>query len=122
MRLRLTDNSNCMDLGFDIAFQDLYERDGLLRVDAAFAEFLEPALRERLHKARAAPPATKDESELLIALAPHLEDFLAKLFGIEREAAALAARHNELAPLWSVKRQFVQRRAMHKVKAEDARP
>ena len=51
-----------------------------------------------------------------------LEDFLARLFGIESEAQALAARHNELAPLYSVKRLFVQRRAVHKVKPEDASP
>ncbi|HUK04087.1 MAG TPA: FAD-dependent oxidoreductase, partial [Burkholderiales bacterium] len=43
-------------------------------------------------------------------------------FGIEAEAQALAARHNELAPLYSVKRLFVQRRALHKVKPGEASP
>ncbi len=108
-----------MQLGFDIRFSDLYEREGLLRVDAAFLAYLgeaDAALRERLLAARAAPPPAKSESELLVALAPHAEDFLARLFRIEREARALAARHNELAPLYEVKRQFVQRRAVHKVK------
>src|SRR5215510_12157027 len=114
-----------MTLGFGIQFGDLYDRAGLLRVDVAFREFLagaDAALAERLAAARSRPPATKEESDLLIALAPHVEDFLAKLFGIEAEARALAARHNELAPLWAVKRQFVQRRALHKVKPEDATP
>jgi hypothetical protein len=73
-------------------------------------------------QARANPLSGKTESELLVLLAPHVEDFIAKLFGIETEAMALAARHNELAPLWSVKRLFVQRRALHKVKPEDASP
>ena len=68
------------------------------------------------------PPAGREESDLLVALAPHVEDFLARLFGIEAEAQALAERHNELAPLYSVKRLFVQRRALHKVKPEDAKP
>ncbi len=89
-------------------------------MDAAFLSFLEPALQKRLLEARSNPLEGKAESELLIALAPHLEDFIAKLFGIEAEAQALAARHNELAPLYSVKRLFVQRRALHKVKPEDA--
>jgi NADPH-dependent glutamate synthase beta subunit-like oxidoreductase len=114
-----------MKLAFDLRFEDLYEREGLLRVDAAFLGFLgegDAALRDRLVAARSAPPAGKAESDLLIALAPHLEDFLARLFGIEAEAQALAARHDELAPLYSVKRLFVQRRALHKVKPEDARP
>ena len=114
-----------MQLGFGIRFSDLYERAGLLRVDAAFLDFLgevDAALRERLVGARAALPKAKEESDLLVALAPHVEDFLAKLFGIEAEARALAERHNELAPIYSVKRLFVQRRALHKVKPEDAKP
>ncbi len=116
-----------MTLGFGIAFPDLYEREGLARVDRAFLAFLgeaDAALRDRLLSARADPGALapKAESELLIALAPHAEDFLARLFGIEDEVRALAARHNELAPLYAVKRQFVQRRALHKAKAEEARP
>ena len=114
-----------MQLGFGIRFSDLYEREGLARVDAAFLGFLgeiDGALRDKLIAGRGTPPRTKDESDLLVALAPHVEDFLARLFGIEAEAHALAARHHELAPLYSVKRLFVQRRAMHKVKPEDASP
>src|SRR5688572_15455304 len=111
-----------MKLGFGIAFADLYEQEGLQRVDAAFLAFLDADLRARLTAARSSPPAGKAESDLLVELAPQVEDFLAKLFGIEAEALALAARHNELAPLYSVKRLFVQRRAMHKVKPEDASP
>ena len=110
-----------MKLAFGLRFDDLYERDGLLRLDAAFLSFLESPLRARLLEARSSPPAAKAESELLVALAPHAEDFIAKLFGIEAEAQALAAQHNELAPLWAVKRLFVQRRALHKVRPEDAK-
>ncbi|HWM43506.1 MAG TPA: FAD-dependent oxidoreductase, partial [Burkholderiales bacterium] len=114
-----------MQLGFGIGFNDLYERGGLLRVDAAFLAFvreIDASLYERLIAARAKPLERKTESDLLVALAPHVEDFLAKLFGIEAEARALAERHNELAPLYSVKRLFVQRRALHKVKPQDAKP
>src|SRR4051794_9672502 len=114
-----------MNLRFGLSFRDLYERDGLARLDAEFLQFIasvDAALLKRLQDARIAPLAGKAESDLLIALSPHLDDFLARLFGIESEAQALAARHHELAPLYSVKRLFVQRRAMHKVKPEDARP
>ncbi|HKU48234.1 MAG TPA: FAD-dependent oxidoreductase [Burkholderiales bacterium] len=106
-----------MELGFGIRFNDLYERAGLLRVDAAFLAFLREAdagLHERVVSARSHPVSGKSESDLLVALAPHVEDFLPRLFGIEDEARALAERHNELAPIYSVKRLFVQRRAMHK--------
>src|SRR5437763_8600175 len=111
-----------MQLGFGIAFPDLYQREGLIRLDRAFIAFLGEAdrsLADRLAAARANPLAGGAESELLIALAPHVEDFIAQLFGIEREAQALAERHNELAPLYAIKRQFVQRRALHKVKPAD---
>ena len=111
-----------MQLGFGIAFPDLYEREGLIRLDRAFVAYLAEAdrsLADRLTAARQTPPTAGKESELLIALAPHVEDFIAQLFRIEREAQALAERHNELAPIYSVKRQFVQRRALHKVKAAE---
>ena len=106
-------------LGFGARFDDLYRRDGLARLDAAFVAFLreaDAALHDQLLAARAAPDAVacKDESELIIALAPHLEDFIDELFGIRSELHALKARHDTLSPLYSVKRLFVQRRAMKK--------
>ncbi|MGH8676330.1 MAG: FAD-dependent oxidoreductase, partial [Burkholderiales bacterium] len=112
-------------LAFHLSFEQLYSRDGLARVDAAFVAFLgevDAALRDRLRAGRADPAALapKHESDLLVALSPHLDDFLARLFGIEAEVQALAARHHELAPLYSVKRLFVQRRARHKVKPSEA--
>ncbi len=115
-------NLNLRD-GF--SFGDLYERDGLLRLDAAFLDFLgagDASLRAQLEAARLSPTdlSGKAQSELLIALAPHLEDFIARLFGIETQVRALAEQHHELAPLYSCKRLFVQRRAMSKIKPEEA--
>jgi len=112
-------------LAFGLDFADLYVQEGLLRLDARFVEFLqaaEPVLAARLAAARAGPGAldAKAEAALLIELAPPLEDFLARLFGIEAELQALAAQHNALAPLYAVKRQFVQRRALHRVKPDEA--
>ena len=111
-------------LGFDINFLDLYRRDGLLKLDQAFLDFLQdgdPKLRARLDHARTHCGAlnNKDESGLLIEVASWLDDFVSKLFCIETEIHVLAARHHELAPLYSCKRQFVQRRAMNKVSEED---
>ncbi|HXF66020.1 MAG TPA: FAD-dependent oxidoreductase [Burkholderiales bacterium] len=102
-----------------LEFGDLYQREGLLRLDRLFLERLkreDPALHDRLERGRADPAALAplQESELLLELAPRLERFIAWLFGIEAEAAALSARHRELAPLYSVRRQFVQRKAMHR--------
>ena len=112
-------------LGFGMAFADLYRREGLVRLDQAFLEFLhegEAGLRIRLDHARAHPDSLdrKAEAALLIEVAPWMEDFIARLFGIEREVSALAARHHQLAPLYSCKRQFVQRKAMSKVSEAEA--
>jgi len=111
--------------GFGSRFEDLYQRAGLQQLDTAFLDFLgsaEAALRARLESARIEPEALarKDESELLIAVAEHLDDFIARLFGIEAEVQALSSRHHELAPLFSCKRLFVQRKAMNTYKSEVA--
>jgi NADPH-dependent glutamate synthase beta subunit-like oxidoreductase/NAD(P)H-flavin reductase len=112
------------DLGFSISFEELYRRDGLARLDRIFLDRLHeiaPDLTRQLLAARCAPPApARDEAELLLALAPHLEDFLAQLFGIRGETAMLAEQIDELAPLFACKRLFVQRRAMKAVTAEHA--
>jgi NADPH-dependent glutamate synthase beta subunit-like oxidoreductase/NAD(P)H-flavin reductase len=106
-------------LGFGTRFDELNRRDGLVRLDATFIDVLknaDPALHDRLVAARAAPEAvaSKDESELVIDLSPHLEDFIGELFGVAADIHALKARHDALAALYSVKRLFVQRRAMKK--------
>ena len=114
-----------LKLAHGLAFADLYSADGAAKVDALFIAHLEAAdaaLASRLAAARANPDALsrKDESSLLIALGPHLEDFLGALFGIEGEVRTLEARHHELAPLYAVKRQFVQRKAMNTYQADAA--
>jgi NADPH-dependent glutamate synthase beta subunit-like oxidoreductase/NAD(P)H-flavin reductase len=108
-----------------LVFEDLYRRDGLARLDAAFVAHLRAGdveLHNRLMTARRdpAPLDRKAESDLLIDLAPHLEDFVGELFGIGRELRELQARHQALAPLSSVKRLFVQRRATKGMTAETA--
>ena len=106
-------------LGFGIAFESLYRRDGLKAIDDCFVEFLQqrnPELHGRLAAARAAPDAAvgKMEKDLVVDLAPVLDDFTAELFGIAAEVKALRARDQALAPIYSVKRQFVQRRSAKK--------
>lgn len=111
-------------LGFSLGFADLYDRAGLGKVDQAFLSFLtdaDPDLAGRLTAARATPPAdAREEADLLVAAAPFLDDFLARLFGIGAEARQLSERQEALAPLYACKRLFVQRRAQRSVKPEEA--
>jgi len=115
-----------LKLQFDVRLEDLYRRDGLLKLDAAFLEFLgrrDPALRTHLELFRQQEHVAltrKQESQFLIEVAVHLDNFIAKLFNIEAEVAALAERHSELAPLYSCKRLFVQRKAVNTYKADAA--
>ena len=114
-----------LTLAFDLAFPDLYDPEGLRRVDERFLETLsqsEPALHQWLLSARANPSALTDKqkSELMIAVAPHVDDFVGRLFGIEAELKALQKRHHDLAPLFSVKRRFVFKKAASGMTPEKA--
>jgi NADPH-dependent glutamate synthase beta subunit-like oxidoreductase/NAD(P)H-flavin reductase len=106
-------------LGFGFTFADLAARDGLIRVDKRFLEILDgddAELHRRLLAARAAPDgvATRDESDLVVALGPHLDAFVAALFQIEAETGALARETLALDPIHTCKRLFVQRQAVKK--------
>src|SRR5690606_37821995 len=110
---------------FGLTFEDLYDREGLVRLDAAFLGRLaarDEALAARLEAARREPSALapKEESTLLLELVPHLDAFVGELFGIQKDLAALEQRHRDLAPLFEVKRQFVQRRPVSGVPAAEA--
>ncbi|HEX3098039.1 MAG TPA: FAD-dependent oxidoreductase [Usitatibacter sp.] len=94
-------------------------------MDEAFSAWLgkaDAALHDRWKSARLDPDALpyKTEAELLITVAPHLDRFVAALFGIEEEWHDLVESHHRLAPLFRVKRKFVQRRAMLKIKSDAA--
>ena len=100
-----------------LAFEDLYRRDGLVRIDGLFVDHLAATdvdLHNRLVTARRDPDSLDEKalSELLVDVAPHVEDFVGNLFGIAAEVHDLQARHHELAPIYTVKRLFVQRRAV----------
>ncbi len=112
-------------LAHGLSLADLHSVAGAKRLDALFVAHLDAAdapLAARLAAGRADPKALapRAESDLLLAVAPHLEDFLAELFRIETEVRALEAAHHERAPLFAVKRLFVQRKAMNAHKADVA--
>jgi NADPH-dependent glutamate synthase beta subunit-like oxidoreductase/NAD(P)H-flavin reductase len=104
-----------LSLSHGFAFADLYDQAGLSRLDGVFLGQLQaaaPDLHDRLLAARQDPAALGDKasSDLIVAVAPHLEDFVGDLFGIGPELRALQARHSALAPLQTAKRRFVAKR------------
>ncbi len=113
------------NFGYGIKFLELYQRDGLVKIDNVFVEQLKSAdvaLFNRLMAGRADKSALsdKDHSQLLLDLAPHVEDFIGELFGIKKEITELAEAHHHLAPLYACKRLFVQRRAAKALTVEEA--
>jgi NADPH-dependent glutamate synthase beta subunit-like oxidoreductase/NAD(P)H-flavin reductase len=115
--LRERQDGAILSLPFGLTFEDLYQRDGLLKLDALFLEQVReavPELHARLLAARQSPPAvhTKAGSDLILELAPYLDDFIGQFFGIQKELLHLQERHSELAPLHAIKRRFVQRKAL----------
>jgi NADPH-dependent glutamate synthase beta subunit-like oxidoreductase/NAD(P)H-flavin reductase len=104
-------------LGFGFSLADLSIRDGLVRLDRQFLGLLadqDVALHQRLLAARAMPEAVavRDESDLVVALGPHLDTFVAQLFGIEAQTGALTRDTLALDPVHACKRLFVQRQAV----------
>lgn len=111
-------------LDFGVTFEDLYQQSGIQKIDAAFLRHTLEAdaeLANQLIAARDNPSAVelKDEAALIIKAAPYVEDFVGKLFGISDELRALQEQHHQLAPLYTVKRLFVQRRAVKALKPEE---
>src|SRR5579872_1287676 len=97
-----------LDLGFDFAFDDLYDREGLVRLDGRFLSFLadrDRELKTKLEAARQAPDSLGRDahSDLLVDLAPSLEAFIGELFGVQSELGAMRAERDALALIFSVK-------------------
>jgi NADPH-dependent glutamate synthase beta subunit-like oxidoreductase/NAD(P)H-flavin reductase len=112
---------NSSGINSPVLATELYSTSGMKNLDARFLETLDAELKSRLLAARATPPAGKPESELILALAPYVEIFIAKTFGIEQELAESARAQEKLAPVFKCKRLFVQRRAAKAFKAEEVR-
>src|SRR5882757_4107484 len=100
-------------------YSDLYKPEKLKELCEVFYEEL-GKLDAGLHSAltqyiaaRGEGYEKKAESELLVTAAPHLADFIARLFGIEEDYAALTGSIKVQDPIWKYKF-FVQRRAIKK--------
>ncbi len=107
--------SNNAGLRLDgLEFNDLFDVAALARLDGRFRDELahtDAPLHARLVDYRDGKDLGAVEiSELLLALAPHLEGFLARLFGIETELAVAGEQTRSHHQILAFKKQFVQRR------------
>lgn len=121
----MTHDGGPLTLGFGIGFDDLYQRDGLLRLDAAFQDYVagrDAGVLDRLLAQRRDPAGgtAKERGDLIMALAPPLEDFLTDLFGIHEAVAESETAHRDLEPLFTCRKLFVQKVAVKRYPPEVA--
>ncbi|MGI8786528.1 MAG: FAD-dependent oxidoreductase [Pyrinomonadaceae bacterium] len=108
----------------DFRYSDLFNAAKLRELaDKFYAELKEenPILGDALTKYiqnRGAGYERKVESKILTDSAPHLSEFVARVFGINREREDLQREIGEQDPIWKYKF-FVQRRAIKKFTAEN---
>lgn len=101
-----------LNLAENFSFTDLYDTQRLVRLDEAFLEFLrakDSEIAHALNLARVEIPTGLAESKLILKIAPFLEDFIAYLFNIETEVNNKRELLSSLAPIFTVKRLFIQR-------------
>ncbi|WP_353284864.1 FAD-dependent oxidoreductase [Wolbachia endosymbiont (group A) of Lasioglossum fulvicorne] len=134
-----------MQLNFNISFSNLYTRNGLIKLDETFLNYIKScdenlfcSLIEARKKAASSsmssqchPPSSQcltlgsrkqegrsstgmTDSQLIIDLSYLLDEFIAKLFNIEKEIEELKKKHNDFAVIYKCKRLFVQRYALKK--------
>ena len=105
------------------SYSDLYDAEKLRRLAEKFYDTVKadnPILGDALAKyieTRGSGYEKKVESKILTDAAPYLSEFVAQLFNVEAERAALQKEINEQNPVWAYKF-FVQRRAIKKFSAE----
>lgn len=110
----MSESAPILSLSFDLTFIDLYHNSGLEKLDGHFQAFLSkenPEMGAIYQFHRQNVTDEKSISELLLAVAPYLEDFIGHLFRIEKSIQALQQQHHHLDAVSQIKRQFVQRRA-----------
>src|SRR5439155_1463263 len=98
---------------------DLHDTRRLADLTRAFDDFLQEAdsalfARYRAHREGSVPLRGPEESALLLETGAQVSRFLGRLFGVEEDLKRLREAAGREAPLFRVKRDFVQRRVLRK--------
>ncbi|MGE4529815.1 MAG: FAD-dependent oxidoreductase [Acidithiobacillus sp.] len=97
-------------------YKELFTAEGIFRLDQKFLKTLadvDVGLVESLqsYRSQGQVPASKEQSEFLLRLAPHLEGFITQLFSLEAEVAQLQRETRSHDVVMDFKKHFVLRRA-----------
>jgi hypothetical protein len=102
-----------LNLSHNLTFDDLQTRKGLMKIDALFLDALQSenkSLYEQVTQGRAGA-LENFSSDLLLELAPYVQDFIGHLFSVEESLCALKIRCKSFCPIEEAKRVFIRRRA-----------
>jgi NADPH-dependent glutamate synthase beta subunit-like oxidoreductase/NAD(P)H-flavin reductase len=107
-------------LNYGLTFAELFTTEGLLKIDGLFLDRLRARdaqahntlLGWRMGREQLTPLQI---SELLLVCGPVLEEFIARLFGIEHAIADLRRQTLAHDPVFQFKKLFVQRRARRRL-------
>ena len=107
-------------------FQDLFDTRKLEELTRLFSDEIrasDPALHDRYREyAAGRSQGSVALSELLLDLAPHVGNIIARLFGVESETSAMKLRASRDRVIFSVKTDFFLRRVLKKYASPDAVP
>ncbi len=103
-----------MQLNFNILFSDLYSRSGTIKLDQTFLSYLQSYDKDLLNLLVESRESKVNNSQLIINLSYFLDEFIVKLFNIEKEVAELKKRHSNFAVVYKCKKFFIQRYALKK--------
>jgi NADPH-dependent glutamate synthase beta subunit-like oxidoreductase/NAD(P)H-flavin reductase len=104
-------NKNFLNPSFNLTFQDLYNLEGLKKINFLFENFLK---KQNIKLAENFFNLTKFDSEVLIEVSIILEEFLSQLFLIKEQNESLKFRHQALKKIYQVRREFIQRHVLKK--------
>ncbi len=101
-------------LNFSIQFADLYNLDGLIKLDQIFLNYIRNCDEDLYNLLCTARKNKNYDSQLVIELSYLVEEFISQLFFIEAEVKALKKKHEDFVMLYKCKRLFIQRYALKK--------
>ncbi|MFM7621062.1 MAG: FAD-dependent oxidoreductase [Alphaproteobacteria bacterium] len=109
-------SDNFLNPSFNIEFSDLYNIDGLKKIDQKFSEFLK---QKNLNCYQQFLVNKNNNSQLLIEVAKSLEEFLVNLFLIEEQNSFLKLQHKNFDIVYEVKKEYISRSFLKKFSASD---
>lgn len=105
-----------LNLAYDLTLKDLYQRQGLEKLDQLFISTLSVDFSSKLSLLRAHPQALSEVecANFLIALAIELERFLYRLFNIADSGEQHPNNAKAFKELYQFKRSFIEKTALKK--------